>query len=165
MARAAPARGVTELFLISYFALLYAQIWIITWHDPFLRIIIWTTRLLYYLCSDLCTWQHFDSPSIWLWEPEKTQRGCLPCLKDAMNVSFKELLLNMDNVLKSNIIYNKKSPVLIHWTFHSYTLLPNRGYRKAKLPKAIGPKRMGWNSRSSWTVDTDWYKVKKWSYR
>ena len=42
VARAAPAHGLTELFLIKYFALLYVRS-TITLHDPFLRIIIWTT--------------------------------------------------------------------------------------------------------------------------
>ena len=42
LARAAPTRGLTELFLIKYFALLYVRS-NITLHDPFLRIIIWTT--------------------------------------------------------------------------------------------------------------------------
>ena len=42
VARAAPAHGLTELFLIKYFALLYVRS-NITLHDPFLRIIIWTT--------------------------------------------------------------------------------------------------------------------------
>ena len=42
VARAAPAHGLTELFLIKYFALLYVRS-NITLHDPFLQIIIWTT--------------------------------------------------------------------------------------------------------------------------
>ena len=42
VARAAPAHGLTELFLIKYFALLYVRL-NITLHDPFLRIIIWAT--------------------------------------------------------------------------------------------------------------------------
>ena len=42
VARAAPAHGLTELFLIKYFVLLYVRS-NITLHDPFLRIIIWTT--------------------------------------------------------------------------------------------------------------------------
>ena len=42
VARAAHAHGLTELFLIKYFALLYVRS-NITLHDPFLRIIIWTT--------------------------------------------------------------------------------------------------------------------------
>ena len=40
MARTAPAHGLTELFLITYFALLYAQILHYTILIPFLQIII-----------------------------------------------------------------------------------------------------------------------------
>ena len=48
MVRAAPARGLTELFLISYFALLYARILHYTILIPFLRILIINKESNYY---------------------------------------------------------------------------------------------------------------------
>ena len=35
-------------------------------------------------------------------------------MKDAMDVSFKELKLNMDNVLKSHVIYKNPSLKIVH---------------------------------------------------
>ena len=35
-------------------------------------------------------------------------------MKDAMDASFKELQLNMDNVLKSHVIYKKPSLKTVH---------------------------------------------------
>ena len=56
-------------------------------------------------------------------------------IKDAMDFSFKELQLNMDNVLKSNIIYKKPRLKTVH-TETNETIV-----EVAKLPKTIGPKR------------------------
>ena len=49
MARAAPARGLAELFLITYFELLYAQILHYTILIPFLRILIINIESNYYV--------------------------------------------------------------------------------------------------------------------
>ena len=48
-------------------------------------------------------------------------------MKDAMNVSFKELQLNMDNVLKSHVIYKKLGLKTVHT--ETKTIGPKRHYR------------------------------------
>ena len=62
-----------------------------------------------------------------------------------MDVSFKELQLNMDIVLKSQVIYKKPNLETVHietnetivkGDIYISILLP-----KVKLPKTIGPKR------------------------
>ena len=52
MARTAPANGLTELFLITYFTLLYAQILHYTILIPFLRILIINMESNYYVQLD-----------------------------------------------------------------------------------------------------------------
>ena len=63
-----------------------------------------------------------------LWGPSQIRlKGCLASvsmleelnetsfqMKDAMDVSFKELKLNMDNVLKSHLIYKNPSLTIVH---------------------------------------------------
>ena len=65
-------------------------------------------------------------------------------MKDTMDVSFKELQLNIDSILKSHVIYKKPSLKTVHTETNKtsrYTLMPDGGCRKAKLPKTIGPKQ------------------------
>ena len=90
VARAAPAHGLTELFLIKYFALLYVRS-NITLHDPFLRIIIWTTWLLY--CIQLCTWL-MTAFGLSICLVVKARKGLkslptMPCLKNRTKQFFK----------------------------------------------------------------------------
>ena len=40
--------------------------------------------------------------------------GTIFQMKDTMDVSFKELQLNMDNVLKSHVIYKNPSLKIVH---------------------------------------------------
>ena len=98
----------------------------ITLHDPFLRIIIWTTRLLY--CPQLCPWL-MTAFGLSIYLIVRARKGFnlkrLPTMleesnetifqmKDAKYFSFKELQLNMDNWLKSHIIYKKHSLKTVH---------------------------------------------------
>ena len=67
-------------------------------------------------------------------------------MKDAMDVSVKELQLNMDNVLKSHVIYKKSSLKTVHTETNGTIVEVDKHYtdggcRKAELPKTIGPKR------------------------
>ena len=116
MARAAHAHGLTELFLISYFALLYAKYYITR---SFLANNNMDTSNLYCSCFSFVSMTAFglfiyliararkDSKRLFTMLEELNET--IFQLKDAMDFSFRELQLNMDNVLKSLKILHTKT--------------------------------------------------------
>ena len=82
----------------------------------------------------------------WLFTMLEESNETIFQMKEAMYVSFKELQLNMDKVLKSHVIYNKPSLKTIHNETNKTIVEVDihccqmEAAKTAKLPNTIGPK-------------------------